>query len=258
MSKKKEEDLLKELCGDDAELHDVLESTLHLDPIAALHARRIFEKDLAILIGEAEKSIKEKNYEEATVKYELVVDKALFEATQNPGERSRYIKVLQDSVLKALHATEKVKEKVEEKGQADYPTSFERRIKHYEIMSKRIEDVVNVAAHFYNEKLAMLKDVERRAASRDEIQTIETEEAREIRGEAERREARQKARKEMGREARREAEKEEKRIREREKERRVASRERIKAIEQEERQAAWGDKEKREARRKKRREARQK
>jgi len=245
----KEEDLLKELCGDDAKFG----RTLYLNPMAA-----ISKKDLEILIEEAEKSINDRDYEEAMWKYRPVVDKAIFEATQNPEERGRYIKVIQDLVSKAVHATEKAKEKVEKKGRTDYATSFERRIENYKFMSERIEDVVNVAAHFYNEKLAMLGDVERREASREKIRAMETEAAREARGEAERREARREARKEMGREARREAEKEEKRIGEREEERREASREKIRAMEREERQEAGGDKERQEARRKKRGEARRK
>ncbi len=254
----KEQDLLKELCGDDTELHDVLGSTLYLDPIAAMRARGILEKDLDILIGEAEKSIKEKNYEEAKRKYGLVVDKALFEAAQNLEERGRYIQVIQDCASKAIHATEKAKEEVKKKGQADYPASFERRTENYKFMSERIDDIVNVAAHFYNEKLAMLRDIERRDQRREKIQAMETEAAKEARGEAERREARRKTRKEMGREARRDAEKEEKRILEREEEQRGARREKIQAMEQEERQEAWGNKERREARRKKRRKARRK
>jgi hypothetical protein len=249
----KEEDLLKELCGDDAKLLAVLGRMLYLDPIAAISS-----KDLKLLLEEAEKSINDRNYEEAVWKYRPVVDKAIFEATQNPEERGRYIKVIQDLASKVVHATEKAKEKAEKEGRMDYATSLEKNIEHYKFVSKRIDDVVNVAAHFYNEKLAMLGDVERREARREKIRTMETEATREAMGEAERREARREARKEMGREARREAEKEEKRIGEREEEQREARREKIRAMEREERQEAWGDKERQEARLKKRREARRK
>ncbi|MGD8545717.1 MAG: hypothetical protein PVH12_06025 [Candidatus Bathyarchaeota archaeon] len=249
----KEEDLLKELCGDDAKLYDFLGSTLYVDPLAA-----ISKKDLKILVEEAEKSVKDGNYEEAVRKYRVVVDKAIFEAAQNPGERGRYIELIQDLVSKAVHAIEKAKEKVEKKGPTEYATSFERGIENYKFMSERIDDVVNVAAHYYNEKLAMLEDVERREARREKILAIETEAATEARGEVKRREVRRKERKEMGREARREAEKEEKRIKEREEKGREARKEKIRDMEQEERQEAWGDKERREARRKKRREARRK
>jgi hypothetical protein len=249
----KEEDLLKELCGDDAKLYDFLGRTLYLDPMAA-----ISEKDLEILIEEAEKSIKDENYEEAIWKYREVADKAIFEATQNPVERGRYIKVIRDLASKAVHVTEKAKEKVEKNGLTDYATSFESRIENYKFMSKRIDDVVNVAAHFYNEKLAMLGDVERREARREKIRAMGYEATIEAKGEAESREARRKARKEMGREERQEAEKEEKRIGEREAESREAGREKIRGMEREERQEAWGDKERQGARRKERREARRK
>jgi hypothetical protein len=190
----KEESLLKELCGDDAKLYDVLAHNLYLDPIAA-----ISKKDLEILIEEAEESIKDRNYEEATWKHKLVVDKAIFEATQNPGERSRYIKVIQDLVSEAIHANEKAKEKVEKEGRMDRATSLERRIENYKFMSKRIEDVTNVASQFYNEQLV-------------------------IRGEKDRQEARREKMRKMGKEEKIEAEREEKEIEESEKGRREARR----------------------------------
>jgi len=68
----KEESLLKELCGDDAKLYDFLSYYMYEHPLAA-----ISKKDLDIVIEEAEKS---GNFRSA-------VDKAIFEAAQNPGER---------------------------------------------------------------------------------------------------------------------------------------------------------------------------
>ncbi len=252
-NEEKEEDLLKELCAGDAELLAVLGSMLYFDPIAA-----VSPKDLEVLLEEAETSIRDGNYEEASWKYSVVLDKAIFEATQNPEERGRYIKVIQDIALKTIHAKEKAKENAEKKGLADRTASLERNIERYKFVSKRIDDVVNVATHFYNEKLAMLGDVERREARRERIREMETEATREARGEEEKREARRKARKEMGREERQDAEEEEKRIEEREVERQEARREKMRGMEREDRQEAWGDKERREARRKERREARRK
>ncbi|UCF59255.1 MAG: hypothetical protein JSV15_02255, partial [Candidatus Bathyarchaeota archaeon] len=249
----KEADLLKELCADDAKLLAVLERVLYLDPMAAISS-----KDLELLLSEAETSIKDGNYEEAIRKYRVAVDKAIFEATQNPEERGRYIKVIQDLASKTIHAMEKAKEKAEKKGLTDHAASLEKNIEQYKFVSKRIDDVVNVAAHFYNEKLAVLGDVERREARREEILAMGWEATREARGEEEKREARRKARKEMGREERREAEKEEKRIGEREEERREARRGKMREMEREERQEAWGDKERQQARQKERREARRK
>ena len=249
----KEEDLLKELCAGDARLLAVLERMLPLDPIAA-----ISPKALQLLLEEAETSVKECHYEEAIQKYRVAVDKAIFEATQNPEERGRYIKAIQDLASKTIRATEQAKEKAEKQGRTDRAASLEENIDHYAFVSERIEDVVNVAAHFYNEKLAMLGDVERRETRKEKIQAIEYEATKAAKAEAESREARREARKEMGSEERREAEKAETRIGEREAERREAGKEKIRAVEQEERQEAWGDKEKRQARRKKRREARRK
>jgi len=249
----KEEDLLKELCAGDAKLLAVLERMLPLNPIAA-----ISPKDLKLLLEEAETSIKDGNYEEAIRKYRVAVDKAIFKATQNLEERGRYIKVIQDLASKTIHATEKAKEKAEKKGLTDHAASLEKNIEHHKFVSKRIDDIVNVAAHFYNEKLAMLGDVERREARREKILAMKTDATIEARGEEEKREARREARKEMGREERREAEKEEKRIGKREAEGREAGRDKIRGMERGERQEAWGDKERGQARRKERREARRK
>src|SRR3989304_5651703 len=104
MSEKKEEHLLKELCREDAGLYDVLGSYLYLDPRGA-----ISQKDLETLIEEAEKSIKDENCRETRQKCMRAVDKAIFEATQNPEEKSRYIKVIQDLASKTVKVTEKEK-----------------------------------------------------------------------------------------------------------------------------------------------------
>jgi len=198
----KEESLLEELCGDDAKLYDVLAHNLYLNPIAA-----ISKKDLEILIEEAEKSIKDRDYEEATWKHKRVVDKAIFEATQNPGERGRYIKVIQDLVSKAVHANEKAKEKVEKEGRMERATSLERIIENYKFMSERIEDVTNVASQFYNERLVTLGEKDRRGVRREKMRKMGSEE----KIEAAREEKRIKETEEGRREARRE-ERREKRI----------------------------------------------
>jgi hypothetical protein len=161
---KKEEDWLRELCGDDAELYDVFALTLYLDPMAA-----ISKEDLGILIEEAEKSVKDENFEETMTKHSLVLDKAIFEATQHQEERSRYIKVIQDLASKAAQATEKMKEKVEKEGPADYLARFERRIAYYKFVTERIEDVIEVASLYYNERLEILGEKERGEARREKI-----------------------------------------------------------------------------------------
>ena len=127
----KEKSLLKELCGDDAKLYDFLSVLLYENPLAA-----ISKKDLEILIEEAEKSGNYWNHREA-------LDKALFEATQNPGERGRYIKVIQDLARASA-------------------------IENHKFMSERIEDIIDVASKFYNEKLVELGENGRREARRKE------------------------------------------------------------------------------------------
>ena len=166
----KEESLLTELCGDDAKLYDFLSYYLYLNPLAA-----ISKKDLDILTEDAEKS---GNFGQA-------VDKAIFEAAQNPGERERYIKVIQNLASKTIHATEQEKEKVEKEGLTDLAASLGRRIENQKFMSERAEDIINVASKFYNENLVELgenvrreaRGAERREAERKERRTGELEKA---------------------------------------------------------------------------------
>ncbi len=179
--------MLKELCAGDAKLLAALGRMLYLDPIAA-----ISPKSLDLLREEAETSIQEGNYGDAIRKYRVAVDKALLEATQTPDERGKYIKVIQDLAAKTIHATKKAKETADKKGLTAHAASLEKNIEHHKFVNQRIEDIVNVATHFYNEKLAILGDAERRKARREQIRAIETEATRSSRGEEERREARRK------------------------------------------------------------------
>ncbi len=185
---KKEENWLRQLCGDDAKLYDVLSSSLFLDPIAALP-----KEDLGVLIEAAEKSVKDENYEEAIRKYRWVLDKAIFEATQHQEEKDRYIKLIQDLLSKSTQATEKVREKAEKEGRTDRFGSFGRGTEYCKFVSERIEDVLEVARHFYDESLKVLGEKERgegRLKERGDQERKEEkrEEKRDKKGEKERRE----------------------------------------------------------------------
>jgi hypothetical protein len=192
----KEESLLTELCGDDAKLYDFLSYYLYLNPLAA-----ISKKDLDILTEEAEKS---GNFGQA-------VDKAIFEAAQNPGKKERYIKVIQNLALKTIHATEQEKEKAEKEGLTDLAASLGRRIENQKFMSERAEDVINVASKFYNEKLMELGENVRREARGEERRGAEREEERKEKLEKVGREVIKKERRGMGRKEKREAKKQDKR-----------------------------------------------
>src|SRR4030042_3432395 len=159
----KEESLLKELCGDDAKLYDFLSYYMYERPLAA-----ISKKDLDILTEEAEK----------TGNFRPAVDKAIFEAAQNPGERERYIKVIQNLASKTIHATGQEKEKVEKEGLTDYAASLGRTIENQKFMSERTEDVISVASKFYNETLVELGENERRETRGEERRKAEWEESR--------------------------------------------------------------------------------
>jgi len=245
----KEEHLLKQLCGDDAKLYDALGGYLYENPLVA-----ISKEDLEILIEEAEKSVEDENYREARQRYMRAMDKAIFEAAQNPGERSRYVRVIQDLASKAAKVTEKVKEIVEKEGPADYASSarslFEGSIRKYEFLSERIEDVTKIASLFYSEKLEELGAMGRREARREERRDADSKEEMEDKKAREKREARREERKEMGRGERREAEIGDKGEEKKEKERREARRKEGREAEGEEKRIEEEEKERREAKRK--------
>ena len=148
----KEESLLKELCGDDAKLYDFLGYYLYERPLEA-----ISEKNLDILTEEAEKS----------GDFRPAVDKAIFEAAQNPGERERYIKVIQNLASKAIPAMKQKKEKAEKEGLTDWGASLGRRLEHQKFMSERTEDIINAASKFYKEKLVEQGENVRREERRE-------------------------------------------------------------------------------------------
>jgi len=158
---KKEESLLKELCRDDAQLYDVLSYYMYEHPLEA-----ISKKDLNILTEEAEKS---GNFRPA-------VDKAIFEAAQNPEERERYIKVIRNLASKTIPAMEQEKEKVEKEGLTDRAASLGRGIESQKFMSERTGDIIDVASKFYNEKLVEFGENARREARGEERRKAEWKE----------------------------------------------------------------------------------
>jgi hypothetical protein len=233
----KEESLLKELCADDAKLYDFLSYYMYETPLAA-----ISKKDLDILTEEAEKS---GNFRPA-------VDKAIFEAAQNPGERERYINVIQNLASKTIHATEQEKEKVEKEGLTDRAASLGRRIENQKFMSERTEDIINVASKFYNEKLLELGENVRREARGKERNKAEMEERRTGELEKAGREARKQEKRQMGREEKREAETQDKREELAAEKRKEARGEQRKEAEREESRTRELEKAGREARKKER------
>jgi len=248
-NEKKEEHLLKQLCGDDSKLYDVLGSYLYENPIVA-----ISKENLEILIEEAEKSVKDEDYREARQKYMRAMDKAIFESTQNPGEKSRYVRVIQDLASKTVKVTEKVKEIIEKEGPPDYASSarslFEGSIVKCEILSQRIEDVTKIASLFYNEKLEELGAKGRREARIQERRDTGYKEEMEDKKAREGREERRKESKEMARGERKEAEIGDKGEEKKEKDRREERRKERVEAEKEEKRTEEEEKGRREARRK--------
>lgn len=253
MSKEEEksQDLLGILCGNDVELCRLLTRHLYVDPTVAT-----LNSDLKIVTEQAEESISEGNYRDAMDKYQLAVDKAIFDAAQNPGEKGRYVELIKDLAAKTANVTEKLKEELEKEGLVEYASSLERRIADYRFMSERIDDVIRTASLFYKERLEELKAGEIRGEREKERHEATRKEEREEEKERETAKVRREERKKMGRDERREAEREDKRKEQTEKEKREAKQKKREATEMEEDKKQREEDEKREVRRKERRETR--
>jgi hypothetical protein len=234
----KEESLLEELCREDAKLLDFLSNYLFIDPVAA-----ISKKNLDILTEEGEKS----------GDFRPAVDKAIFEGAQNPEERERYIKVIQNLALKTIQATEREKEKAEKKGLNDRAAYLESRVENQKFMSERADDIISIASKFYKEELLELGENMRREEKRSKEAEAESMEWRTEQAERDGRGARKKEERGMGREEKREAEKQDKREELAAEARKQARGEEKREAEKEEQSTEQLEKAGREARRKERR-----
>jgi hypothetical protein len=195
VEERKEEGLLKELCRDDIKLYSFLSNYLLVDPLEG-----ISKKDLDILTEEGEKS----------GDFRPAIEKAIFETAQNPDERERYIKAIQNLASKTIHATKQEKETAEKEGFTDRADFLEKKIEDQKFLIERTDDIINVASKFYNERLLELGEIERKSARLKERQEIESEEWQLGEHEKAEREKRREERKLMGKEERREAERQEK------------------------------------------------
>lgn len=229
----REEGLLKDLCSDDAQLRDFLSSYLFIDPLAG-----VSKKGLDVLIQEGEKN---GNFRPA-------VDKAIFESAQNPGERERYIKIIQDLATKTIRATEQEKEKSKKEGLNERASILGKRIEDQVFMSERAEKIINVAAKFYNEKLLELGEDLRREERKEERREAERQEQIIAQTEKAALAVRKAEEKGMGREARREAEKQDQREYLAGEERKLARAEERREAERQEQKIEQTEKAQREAR----------
>ena len=164
----KEESLLRQLCGEDVKMYECLTNHLYENPSAA-----ISNKDMATLSDEAEQS----------GSFGPALDKAIFEATQNPGERESYIKTIQALALKSSQKTEQEKEKAKEESLTDRVTLLEKRVVNQKLLGERTVDALNIADKFYAERLAVgaadgIRDArvrERNLAERQEMREEDQE-----------------------------------------------------------------------------------
>jgi hypothetical protein len=208
---------------------------LYENPLTAVSS-----KDLTSLTEEAEKS---GNFTPA-------IDKAIFEGSQNPEEREKYIKVIQDLASKSIMATEQEKEKAEKAGLTDRVAFLGKRIENQKLMKERAEDIINVANKFYNEKMVELGEESRREARIKERKTAESDEWRAGQLEDAARQARKKEISKMSGEEKKEAERQYKKEEMDIEERKVAREEEKMAAEKEEGRLEQQEKSEREARRK--------
>ena len=234
---KQEESLLKELCGEDTKLHDVLSNYLYINPLTAISS-----KDLATLIVEAEKS----------GDYKQAVDKAIFEAAQNPDASERYITLIQNLVQKSIPAMEQKKEEAEKAGLTDQAVLLGRRVENRRFVNERAEDIICIASKYYNERLIESEENVKREARKEAVKEAERKELGKARLEKEEREARKVERKGAGREEKREAEKQDKREELAGEERKEKLKGAIKKAEREEQRIGEMEKAEREARKRKR------
>ena len=192
---KKEEvpvSLLKALCGDDEQLYDCLANHLYENPLTAFSG-----EDLDTLIAEADKS----------GKYGVAVDKAIFDAAQNPADAEKYVAVILNLVSKGIAEIEKENDEADKLGSGGMSTSFEIKLAHQKLLRERTKEVISIAARFYEEKLSDLGATTRREEREKERQSAERENVRIDDREKTEQEARQKERRGMRRRERKEAKK---------------------------------------------------
>ncbi|MFC2095655.1 hypothetical protein ACFLSW_04375 [Candidatus Bipolaricaulota bacterium] len=189
-AEERQKNLLEELCGADRPLYDLLSSYLYHSPLAA-----ISRKDLDVLVEEAEES----------GDFRQAIDKAIFEGTQNPGERERHIEVIKNLASRAMHVAEQAKHEREKEGLAERAASLGRKIEDYRFMSEKTGDILSVASEYYTERLVESdENLRREERQADKRQSESVERAIGEREEHERGARRKESRK-LGREERREA-----------------------------------------------------
>ena len=191
----KQDNLLNELCGNDAKLRDFLGLNLCENPLTAVPST-----ELDALIKEGEKS---GNYRPA-------MDKAIFEGSQNLGESEKYVSIVRDLASKTIHSIELEEEKAKQQGLTGRVASLQARIEGQRFMSERAADILSVASKFYREKLVELGEEARREVRAKDRRGMEGDERRAEELEREGREARKKQIQGLKGEEKKEAEKQDK------------------------------------------------
>jgi hypothetical protein len=141
--KEREQSLLQRLCEADDQLYGFLSRYLYEDPLAAIP-----EKALDTLINQANKS----------EDYRSAMDKAIFEASQSPGEKERYINLIQDLASKAMKQIDKEKQEMEQEGHEELANCLGKIIDNYQLISNRTEDIIEIASKFYKERLLEVEE----------------------------------------------------------------------------------------------------
>jgi hypothetical protein len=229
--------LLQELCGGDAELYECLSVHVYETPLRAMSP-----KDLDALTAEAEDS----------GGLRRALDKAVYESSQHPEEREKYIQAIQDLASNIMSALEQEQAAAEKKGLTSLAQSLGRESERQKILHNRTSDVLDVASKFYAEKKLEREEDERREARRKARKRAEREDRNILKAEKADRRTRKSERRDMTRSQRREAKRQEKREAQEAEERTEARRHQKQEAEQEDQRIAERESEAREARREER------
>lgn len=183
--------LLEQLCGEDTELREFLSHYLFENPLMAVST-----KNLDVLISEGE----------ASGKFGPALDKALFEGSQNLLEKEKYIGILNSLGLKIIQAIEQEITSAQRQNLTDRVSTLEKRKGYHHYLVDNAGKVLDIAAHFYGEKLVNLEEGDRRELRDQERKKLENDEWKIAMEERAKQDSLRQAMKHMGKEERRQAE----------------------------------------------------
>ena len=132
----KEISLLQQWCQGDSKLYDWVSKTLYLEPVGG-----IFDQSIDVLTAEGI----------ASGDFRPAIDKALFESSQKPAEKEKYVKIIRDLVSRAIVETERELKTGEH--DSEHTDFLKKRIENRKYLGEKVEAILDVATKFYKERL---------------------------------------------------------------------------------------------------------